>query len=147
MIEQYADQYSIPLVGLLALGQAESGWRRTAERWGIWPDVSFGSTQITVRLAAAYGIGDGTEASALVVRDALFDRETAIRLGADYYAQGLARAAAMFSGLEGDALLLQGLIAYNSGSPQPEGNWYWQDWSGNIASYRAALVWAHGIVG
>lgn len=35
---------------------------------------------------------------------------------------------------------LQSLIVYNSGSPQPEGNWYWQKYLGNIRNYQAALV-------
>ena len=89
LVQDTAAEYGIPVVGLLALLKAESDLNPTAERWGTWPDVSFGLGQTTVQLAASYGIGDGTPASADAVRRALFDRATAVRLAADYYRFGL----------------------------------------------------------
>lgn len=118
---------------------AESNLTRLAERWGNWPDVSFGYSQITVATAKKYGIGDGTYNSALVVRDALFDAETSIKFGARHLAYCMNRARIYDDSLEGDDLILNGLIIYNSGGYHPEGDWYWLKYRSHIDRYINSL--------
>jgi hypothetical protein len=146
--------------------KAESELGPFAERYGLrtaeakralamqdWPtyqalileaasDLSFGMSQITVGTARGYSVGNGesTIANVLNVRQALFNRANAIDLGARHLAGCWARA-------EGYAdRSLQAVLAYNSGSPQPEGNWYWVKYAGTIRRYQQCLQWAHGIV-
>ncbi|MCL5264153.1 MAG: lytic transglycosylase domain-containing protein [Chloroflexi bacterium] len=139
LVARAAEKYGIPVVGLLAMLKAESGLKRKAARYGTWPDISFGYSQLTVQTASGYGIGDGqnTAENIAAARNTLWDRETAIDVGAHHLSGCYGQA-------DGDTL--QALIAYNSGQPQPEGNWYWQQWAGNIASYKAALKWAQEIL-
>jgi hypothetical protein len=94
-----------------------------------WYDVSFGLSQVTVALAASYGIGNGTPQvdNVMLVRKKLFNREVSIDVGTRH----------LKACYENDRL--QALIRYNSGSYQPEGNWYWQDYKANIDRYRWAL--------
>ncbi|MDA8186858.1 MAG: transglycosylase SLT domain-containing protein [Dehalococcoidales bacterium] len=169
LVSRAAEQRGIPIVGLLAMLKAESGLRRTAERWGdrsrdavehigdvdylrglladlrrrgIGLDVSFGYSQLIVSTAGGYGIGDGSMSvdNVLAVREALFDRTMSIDVGARHLS-------GCYSQADGyDEQDLQALLAYNSGSPQPQGNWYWQRWAGNIASYEAALQWARELL-
>lgn len=160
-------------MGLVALGNAESGWRRTAERWGdrandalsclnngdmagleavyrdiqrrIPNDISFGYGQITVGLARSYGLGDGTFGTVLATREALFDRERNLHITAHFYARCLENAKDSDPYLDGDDLLLQGLIIYNSGRYHPEGDWYWEKYASHIANYQRSLERAHNL--
>jgi soluble lytic murein transglycosylase-like protein len=138
LIENAATAHAVPAELLLALVEAESGRNPRAVRQGPWPDWSAGYTQLTVETAAGFGIGDGTPAAWETVRDALFDRETSLSVGAQMLTHCLYLAG-------GD--WLQALIAYNSGQPQAEGNWWWQRWAANVATYRRALAWARETVG
>lgn len=142
LVAAAAGRYDLPATLLLAMLIAESGLNRTAARYGEWPDVSFGYCQMIVATAAGYGIGDGTNTAANIaaVRDALFDRERAIDVGARHLA-GCWAEATPYADRE-----LQALIAYNSGSCQPEGNWYWQRYGGNVNAYRAALARARAML-
>jgi soluble lytic murein transglycosylase-like protein len=137
LVELYALENGIPAELLLGCLKAESGLKPDNPRQGTWPDWSQGLSQITVSLASSYGIGDGTPASWSIVKERLADQETAIRIGAHYLSGCLKRAG-------GD--WLQALIAYNSGAPQPEGNWYWKRYAANIANYRSCLAWAHSLL-
>ena len=123
--------------------QAESGLNPYAERYGVWPDVSFGYSQIIVATAAGYGVGDGsnTQANIAAVREALFDRATSIDLGARHLAGCWARA----EGYEPHDL--QALVAYNSGRPRLPDDPYWTEWAGNVRAYQSALEWARGVIG
>lgn len=134
-----AERENVPLVVLLAMLWAESNLTRTALRQGIWPDWSAGMSQITVQTAARYGLGDGTPASWGLVQEALFDRETSINLGARHLAQCW-RQAERWGERE-----LQALLAFNSGTPQTPGNWYWEHYASHIARYQQALTWAQRI--
>jgi hypothetical protein len=162
-------------VGLIALGYAESGWRRTAERWGdrtgealiclgsgdmagleaiyndiqrrIPNDISFGYGQITVGLARSFELGDGTFSTVLATREALFDRERNLDITTHFYAGCLRNAKDSDPYLDGDALLLHGLIIYNSGRYHPEGDWYWEKYAGTVASYKFSLQKAHEVLG
>lgn len=142
LLSSAAKQYSVPISLLLGMLKAESGLNPKAARYGEWPDLSFGLCQLTVATAKSYGLGDGSFAAAniLAVRDALFQRDIAIDVGARHLA-GCYERAADYPERE-----LQALIAYNSGSPQPEENWYWQKYQSHIASYRYALSWAKEIL-
>lgn len=118
---------------------AESGLNPRAERWGVWPDVSFGLTQITVALAGEFGYGDGsgTPANCASVRAALFDRETALEVGAAYLYGCLITAGHDWLGA---------LRVYNGGSWALTDE-YAERYPGNLASYERALAWAHQTVG
>lgn len=127
---------------LLAMLKAESGLKRTAAREGSWPDVSYGYSQLTVSTAEGYGIGNGedTPSNRANVREVLFDRATSIDMGARHLSGCVLRAAE--DGYVEDELLLEALIAYNSGSTHPRGDWYWTSWPGNVRNYQFALEWA-----
>lgn len=122
---------------------AESGLNPEAARYGNWPDVSFGLSQITVATAAGYGIGDGTRSGENIahVQARLFDRVASIAVGSQHLALCWHQARAY------EDRELQALICYNSGSPQPEGNWYWHHYPGNVANYRRALEKAAQMLG
>lgn len=136
MIEDAAQRHQIPVIGLLACLEAESGLDPFAERYGAWPDVSFGLGQQAVAYAPV-GDGTNTDANIDLVRAWLFDRDNAIETAARHLARAYAVARQA-----GDDSLLGGLIVYNAGHyPYPESD-YWTRWAGNIANYRAAIEWA-----
>lgn len=68
-----ADGYACPPRVLVALGIAESNLNEYAARERAWPDVSYSIWQQTVKWAAGYGVGDGTDTTAnrAAVRTAL----------------------------------------------------------------------------
>jgi hypothetical protein len=142
LVEAKCAEYGLPLWYGLGMLMAESGLNAEAERWGVWPDVSFGLGQMTVQTAEGYGIGNGqdTPANRAYVRDVLLDRETNVDVCFRHLAGCLETAKAW--GYEGEEMYLQGLIAYNSGSPKPEGNWWWEKWGHNVETYRAGLAWS-----
>lgn len=110
-------------------------------------DISFGLGQFIVTTAGARGVGDGslTVTNILIVRDAMFKREIAIPMAARDYARCLRRVTDSMGLADfGNEHLLQGLITYNSGSPQPRGNRYWQNYAGNAAAYQQALSYSRG---
>jgi hypothetical protein len=129
-MERAANEAGIPMELLLATAIAESGLNSHAARYGVWPDVSFGLMQRIV-LFHYWGNGSNTWENIQAVKDyVLANPEEDLLQGAIKLRSCLDRAG-------GD--VLQALIAYNSGSVQPEGNWYWERYAGNIAGYRAAL--------
>ena len=148
LVQAAATKHAVPLLGLVALGRAESDWTRDDSRRGPWPDWSESYGQITIGLARSYGIGDGTPASAQLVHDALMDRERSIDIMADYYAISIRHALELDPYLEGDEIALGGMCCYNGGLPRGS-NWYWEDprYAGNIQRYEEALSWAHSLIG
>lgn len=149
LIQAAASRYAVPAYVLLGLLIAESGLNPNAAREGIWPDVSYGLSQMTVATASGYGIGDGssTRANRDTVKAVLLDRQTSIDLGARHYAGNVAFVRSRKPGESGDALWLDGLRVYNGGSGALDNPDWEQRWSGNVANYRAALAWAHGVFG
>lgn len=148
LVEAAAKEHGVPVVGLLALLEAESGLDPYAARYGVWPDVSFGYCQMTVATARYYGIGDGSvsQENIATVREALFDRATAIDVGAEHYGGNLAFVKAKRPQLAGDDWLLMGLRVYNGGA------WgltdeYAARYPGHIAAYRDAIAWAKRLAG
>jgi len=165
----------VPLVGLLALGRAESTWRRRAERWGDrtkvalsaiatndWEvlrivyddiqqrlpnDISFGYGQVSIVLAARHGLGDGGWDGLLTARSALFDGKTNLRIMANHYRNTLDIALQREPSLTGDDLLLAGMCIYNGGDVPGRSAWYDDKYAANIMAYRAAIEWAHELVG
>lgn len=137
-VEQYAGRFGVPVVLLVAMIKAESGMDETVLRELAYPDISAGLTQITIRTAAGYDLGDGTLATWPAVKAILLQPEPSIRYGAEHLGRCYARAKADW---------LQALICYNSGSCQPPGNWYWQKYGDNIQRYRDAMRWARGMIG
>jgi len=160
-------QYNVDVLLFLATLMAESGLNPKAERFGFetlnaqqainagdWvalqaiidrtkPDISFGYTQLIVGTAAGYGIGNGqhTVENVLDVRDRLFNRHASLDLGAQHLLRNMASPSDW-----GDDWRLQTLIAYNSGSHQPRGNWYWQRYQQNIQNYLGCLIWAENLL-
>lgn len=112
--------------------KAESGLNPYAERWGKGLDVSFGLAQLIVSTANSYGI----QGDAYAVREALFDRETSIGLGARHLAMCYRTAG-------GDWLM--SLIVYNSGQMHWPGDWYYTMYAANIAAYERAIEWARAV--
>jgi hypothetical protein len=142
-------RYDIPAFVLAALCKAESGLNPAAAREGVWPDVSYGLSQMTVATAAGYDIGDGSDSSAnrAVVKALLLDRRTSINLGARHYAGNVAFVRARHPGESGDALWLNALRVYNGGGGALDNPDWERRWGGNVANYRAALEWAHEVFG
>jgi len=141
---RYAETYGLPPALVLAMLVAESGNPETgkpnpyAERWGDWPDRSFGCAQMTVQTAALYGLGRGTPSDTDTVRKALFDRELAIDLGARHLATCYDLAGRDWLGA---------LVCYNSGQVHPVGDWWWVQWRANIVRYQGSIAWAVATVG
>jgi soluble lytic murein transglycosylase-like protein len=138
LIDGAAKRWSVPAELLAALCQAESGLNPLAWREGTPPDVSGGLTQISVALAHEYGIGTGEFdwANKRFVQNALSNRAVALDLGARYLADCLDAAG-------GDWLM--SLRRYNAG------DWgatqaYADQYPANIATYKAALAWAHEVL-
>lgn len=148
LLQKYADSTGVPLVGLVALIHAESGFNTHAVRPGDWPDVSAGYSQMTVQTAAGYGLGDGTQdpANVQAVLTALQDRETGIRLAATHFAACLAAADQRFPGMAGDERIVLGLRVYNAGAGYGLTDDYARKYSQNLANYRAALALAHKVL-
>jgi hypothetical protein len=86
IINSVADAYDLPPRVLLATGIAESNLNQYAERWGNWPDVSFGIWQQTVAFAP-FGDQSQSEQNIAYVREKLFD----IPFAADVAAAQLSR--------------------------------------------------------
>lgn len=148
LLTKYAGLEEIPLVGLVALIHAESGFDPTAVRRGAWPDVSAGYSQMTVQTAAGYGLGDGTDDPTNVeaVLGALQGRETGIRLAARHFAMCLSVARQRFPSASGDELLLLGMRAYNGGTDYGLTDDYAVKYAANLASYGRALELAHMVL-
>jgi hypothetical protein len=163
LVAATSNQYGIPAVALLAMLRAESGLDPHAQRWGRWPDISFGLCQITVQTAEHFGIGNGTNTlqNILAVRAALFDRATAIDVGARFLAScmktaGRAPPALIARCLENaigsarsrpvDVLIMGGLVVYNYGSLPGPSDSYWMTWQANVKNYWDALMWAHEVM-
>lgn len=141
LIQDAAERHGCPVVGLLACLKAESGLDPRAERWGTWPDVSFGLGQQT----AAYApVGDGTSSPENLerVKAWLFDRRNAIETAAVHLSIDYAVARGC-----GDGSLLGGLVVYNYGGWPGRDSSYWREYAGNVANYRAAIEWAEGVMG
>lgn len=115
---------------------AESNLRRVAERYGVWPDVSFGMCQMTVATARMYGIGDGTNTPGNIelVKGKLFDRDIAIGVCAAHLerCQRVAKK-------HGKGTDIETMVVYNAGHlPEREGGW-WTRYAGHVKRYQACL--------
>ncbi len=141
-----AATYGLPLLLLVACAKAESGMDPTAFRDNGPADTSVGPYQQTVIYANGYGVGDGTytPANIAVCRAAFADWTIATRIAAEHLLSDLARALVADPTLAGDEKLLAALAVYNSGHPEPRGNWWWS--GPGHANYLAALTWAHSIL-
>lgn len=146
LIQRAVRRYDVPTVAVLAMLIAESGLNPRAERWGVHPDISFGLSQITIETAKGYGLGDGTLATALSVRTALFNRATAVDLGTRHLAGNLAYVRERKPQQVGDALLLDALRVYNGGGGALDNPAWEARWAANVASYRVALRRAHELL-
>jgi hypothetical protein len=170
-IKAAADRHSLPPLAVAAMLQAESGLSSRAERWGdrtreakesigsperlrqivadleargLGADISFGLCQLTVGTAKWYQIGDGSNRveNVLRVRDALFDRATAIDIGTRHLASAMTQAKRSDPNREGGDLILGGLVVYNAGWLPPSTHDWWRRWAGNVNNYQRALAWA-----
>lgn len=139
LCQDAASTYDVPLVGLLALLKAESGLNPHAERYGAWPDVSFGLGQQVVAYAP-FGDGSDSAENIAFVRDKLFDRATAIQIAAAHLKSDYATAKAA-----GDDSVLGGLVVYNCGHYPVLGGDYWTRYAGNVENYKMALAWAEQV--
>lgn len=110
-------------------------------------DISFGYGQHVI-LYHYFGNRQSTIENCLAVREHVFDNpeenliDMCVRLSNNVNRvrndPGLAR-------VNGD-VYLGALIVYNAGSLRTDQAW-WNEWAGNVASYRAAIVRAHQLVG
>lgn len=144
LIYNAASKNDLPPYAVHAMLIAESGMNPFAVREGVWPDVSYGYSQIIVPTAAGYGIGDGsdTPANRAAVKAALFDRWTSINLGAQHMALCARRVRdelGIVQEPDTDAWILHILACYNSGSPRSPESWYWTNYAGNVRSYENAI--------
>ena len=154
----------IPRILLLAGVLAESGLNPHAERWGRqtaaaqtavkngdrewlqsiidanWPDISFGYGQ---RIVLYHWLGDRTQSvdNVLAVRAGVFaDPAGDLNNMAKMLAECLHQARAGDLSPVGGDELLGALAVYNGGHLYPPDSSWWQDWAGNIASYRKMLT-------
>lgn len=107
------DRYHIWPVGLLAILGSECGLDTHSlecDRWGTWPDWSFGACQVTVATAAGFGLGAGIPASARLVRAAENNPTRCVFLAAR-----VLHRYASYTGLNFPALA----VAWNCGPGQP----------------------------
>lgn len=142
---------NIPLVLLVACLIAESGLNPFAAREGDWPDVSYGLGQQICLYANGYGIGNGedTPSNRAICKAALFDRKTSINIAASHLRDNYVAALGYYRPVDdsyGDSLVMLALTAYNSGSPREPGSAWYQEYAGNVSTYKNALVRAHGMV-
>jgi cell wall-associated NlpC family hydrolase len=86
LCNRLADEHAFPPRVMVAGGIAESDLSETAERWGTWPDVSFGPWQQTVAYAP---IGDQSASPANIayVQAFLSDVAQAAEIAAPQYAR------------------------------------------------------------
>lgn len=148
MVVEAAVKYSLPIAGLLAMLKAESNLNPKAARYGTWPDVSFGYSQLTVQTAASYGIGDGSDTPINIanVREKLFDRKTAIDVGARHLSGCYAAADAAGWASRNISRDLAALVIYNAGWLPPLDSRWWITWTGNVTNYTAALKWVESLL-
>jgi hypothetical protein len=144
----YAARHRIPIQGLIGLIDAECKFNTHATRYGVWPDVSAGYSQMTVSTAAGYGIGNGSSSDANIeyVMGVLQDRETGISLAAQHYAMCLGVVDGMHPAPLGDERLIMGLRAYNGGTGYGLTDHYANKYPSHIASYRYSLELAYSVL-
>jgi cell wall-associated NlpC family hydrolase len=146
MLQAAAETAGIPLEFALTCAIAESGLNPRAERYGAWPDISFGYGQ---QIVLYHYLGDrsSTPANIAAVRDSVFAdpqgnlNDMCIRL-----ASCLQRVQGVdLSPVNGDPLI-GALVVYNAGSWKPAGDPWWNAWAGNVRNYQAAQVKARGML-
>lgn len=59
-LNYWGTRYNVWPVAMAAVAGTESGINQVADRYGVWPDVSFGLMQFTVSTAQGYGVCSGT---------------------------------------------------------------------------------------
>ncbi len=134
-----AQAHGLDPVWLLALVMAESGKGPDprAERWGVWPDVSFGYAQFIV-LYSYVGDHTNTPENIQFVRDYVFAHP------AEDLDQAAAKLAWALDYASDDGSILGALTAYNAGSDRRDDPGWMARWGGNVISYGWALEWAEG---
>jgi hypothetical protein len=147
LLTHYATLHHTTIQGLCGLIDAECKFNTHACRYGEWPDVSAGYSQMTVSTAAGYGLGDGSAAPANVeyVMGALQDRETGISLAARHYQMCLGVVDGMQPRPTGDERLIMALRYYNGGSYGITDH-YATKYASNLAAYRYSLELAYTVL-
>lgn len=132
LICQKADEHGLDRVEFLGGAIAESGLDPNAERWGVWPDVSFGLYQQTVAFADE---GDHSQSDANVqyIRGLYEDPVHACDVAAIKY---------HYWRYNPDVPALTAWCAYNW-----PGSYHNPESNPNIANYRAGLAEAARILG
>lgn len=126
------DRYHIWPVGLLAIVASECGLNTHSlecDRWGIWPDWSFGACQVTVSTAGGFGVGYGTTSSAYYVRNYENSAQNCLFLAAK-----VLRSYADYTGLNFPSLA----VAWNCGPGQPR--WFLLYPTGECATNHAHFL-------
>lgn len=131
IVQKALDNDLVP-VEFLGGAIAESRLDPNAERWGTWPDVSFGLFQQTV-LYAPDGDHSPTAENVKMVRSLYFDPSHACDVAAKQY---------RYWRYEPSVDPLQAWAAYNGGAYFYH---HWQD-SPNLENYRDGLAEAHRIL-
>lgn len=122
--EQVANDFGLSLRGIVAQFIAEGGatLNERAERWGNWPDVSFGGYQQTVAYAVdvdgnKLGDGSASNENIALVRDYFFNYSNAVRVAArqlaGYYKQFISQ------GMTEEWAFKQASSRYNGGPFMP----------------------------
>jgi hypothetical protein len=85
-INMASQRYDLPPLILVGGAQMETGLGANRERWGVWPDISFGDWQQTVKYAP-YGDHSASDENIADVRDKfLNDWEYSLEVAAKQYA-------------------------------------------------------------
>lgn len=111
LINAAARKYRLPTRCITAQLIAESNLRERAERWGAWPDISFGLGQQTVKYASV-GDHSASPENIALVRDWYFDPAHAI----DDCARQLGYFWAQFASLDEERRFLETSSRYNGGA-------------------------------
>ncbi len=139
----YTDDPDLTLHLMLTTAIAESQLNPYAERYGVWPDVSFGLSQ---RILAYHWAGNGqnTLQNIAAVRAAVFANPTL-----DLYHMGYKLLTNIWTVREekdlrrvGGDRQLATLVVYNRGHFPAYASTYWTVYAGNVRRYKEAQLTA-----
>ncbi len=124
----------VPPYVLLALCKAESGLNFRAERYGVWPDISFGPTQQTVAYAP-WGDRTNTPANIEYVHQYILNHtDEILKYTVGQLSDNKPRSL--------DNSWLGAMTVYNAGSDRRNDPTWMAKWSANVVRYQQALAWA-----